>query len=1521
MWGSNGLGQLGNRAVDRTLHTPEKIMQGTLFKKVSLGDYHSAAIDINGDLWMWGDNRTGQIGDGTTDVCASPKIITIPDDSPKPKCTLSFNSMGGSTVASQKVISGSYATKPIDPIRKGYQFGGWYKDQACTKTWNFDTDMVSANISLYAKWIKLKYPSNPVKEADETTWDCIWFGHYFQDEAATHMNKDPIKWRVLNIDENGEALLLADKNLASIKWTIDDNNTAKTWVDSDIREWLNSDTKYIDGFKRNAFSFLEQAAIIDSAVEGDTDKVFLLSFEDATNESYGFNNRSIVNEGFKGADGKHYGDDNLKASRNSKFCDDGDNNWFLRNAKCIVQGNGDIFDWDDNAFDYNYPRKIRPAISMNLIEHEDLWSFAGTVTVDNSGETVPNEEGATKPASIVYDKSRWPMNNTSSNNVIYWGGFFSGNRKTPYITFNAYNYFIHGLKNETERNRFANFNLKKTDIDLEDYYAVTKNLTDWEGSCYGMSLLEGLHLAEKYYPNDFNTICSRLGYISSMPNTDTSVESEINLYQLMQYTDVFAERIKCYDKSLMKDDFSGLVKRAGREAINSKGSFLLTYCWDETQPDGTLMHKGHTVLCQSISECNIVGNDRKLYSYIIKTYDPNSSIYDDDWGYIYINDNKTLAYIPTLGLNSEGLDANLELYFYDKPLTQLALFTKSNTAGQNDTKFGINSLMRNLRIKNLINNKWVSFKNGVINKVSTWSASFHGFAGYVVGSNFDFHGGMYELDSTDPAGSYSIKGDDDELLDASFEYGDHTVGVFADKPGVTAVFSNNGDVEFKDVDPSGTNLGINTICNFDSTEKRANATKVCVLSNAQSNVTFKKSGEKGYELNTENNDNLKNVSIIVGTTLKSEKYDVADSKGKITVSFDGGEVIVRGDTDGDGNLDREERFPDYYPISEVSITPESTSLAVGETNTLSANIAPENASDKRLFWYSDNPMIASVSDGRITGISKGTTVIHAAAGAEGKIGSCTVTVTDTSSNDDDDIPDNVPDGIWLKGLMASYPYTGSAIKPSFEVYRGKTRLYQNTDYTVKYSRNTKPGIATVTLKMKGNYSGTKNVTFKINPVSLIADVSADAVYVAYKKNKVQKPKPEMYVNGVKVKYGKNDLSFTYPSLASPNARAYVDVGEYNIHIEPKNTQLFTEAKDVDLFIVDKPVMSSVTVKANKKSVPYNNGEAVSPSFTLKYKGLMLTEGRDYTVRYEDAHNDIGKHEVTFIGNNMDYFGEKTVTFSIIGKYDLASSKADISLDKADLNPDGSAPFTYGGAKPGAVVRYNGTRLREGKDYKITYTDNKNMGTATATIIGKGSYKGRVPKTFNIVQRDINTISPNIADMPFSEIANNYKKVSITFFDGNYKNQRLERNRDYQLYFDENCGLTPVAGTEINVLLVGLGCYKGTISSSYRIIDKNYDFRKAKVVVNSGKAYDYTGSAIKPAQADLNVTIGGSPISSENYEILGYYNNVKKGNSAYVRIQGTGKYAGVKDVKFKIGAAPIERVWSGMIMKLQTAFAW
>ena len=68
----------------------------------------------------------------------------------------------------------------------------------------------------------------------------------------------------------------------------------------------------------------------------------------------------------------------------------------------------------------------------------------------------------------------------------------------------------------------------------------------------------------------------------------------------------------------------------------------------------------------------------------------------------------------------------------------------------------------------------------------------------------------------------------------------------------------------------------------------------------------------------------------------------------------------------------------------------------------------------------------------------------------------------------------------IKGITAK-TYTGKALKPAPKVVlKGKT-LKVGKDYTVSYKKNVNVGTATVVIKGKGSYTGTKTKTFKINP--------------------------------------------------------------------------------------------------------------------------------------------------------------------------------------------------------------------------------------------------------------------------------------------------------------------------------------------------------------------------------------------------------------------------------------------------------
>ncbi len=77
-WGDNTFGQLGVDSVipNTTFNkTPVQVMPGTTFIAIAAGQNHSLAIRTDGALWAWGDNSSGQLGDGTKVNRAAPVAV------------------------------------------------------------------------------------------------------------------------------------------------------------------------------------------------------------------------------------------------------------------------------------------------------------------------------------------------------------------------------------------------------------------------------------------------------------------------------------------------------------------------------------------------------------------------------------------------------------------------------------------------------------------------------------------------------------------------------------------------------------------------------------------------------------------------------------------------------------------------------------------------------------------------------------------------------------------------------------------------------------------------------------------------------------------------------------------------------------------------------------------------------------------------------------------------------------------------------------------------------------------------------------------------------------------------------------------------------------------------------------------------------------------------------------------------------------------------------------------------------
>ena len=137
-------------------------------------------------------------------------------------------------------------------------------------------------------------------------------------------------------------------------------------------------------------------------------------------------------------------------------------------------------------------------------------------------------------------------------------------------------------------------------------------------------------------------------------------------------------------------------------------------------------------------------------------------------------------------------------------------------------------------------------------------------------------------------------------------------------------------------------------------------------------------------------------------------------------------------------------------------------------------------------------------------------------------------------------------------------------------------------------------------------------------------------------------------------------------------------------------------------------------------------------------------------------------------------------------------------------------------RPSVSVWLNGGYLYEGRDYTLTYSNNRNIGTASVTINGIGNYYGSRTVYFRIVNHgngNTTVSSNNLANAVISKIAaqrytgSSVKpEVTVTL-----NNIVLKEGSDYYLNYSDNGAPGKAA-----VMVVGTGNYTGSAKTSFII---------------------------------------------------------------------------------------------------------
>ena len=562
------------------------------------------------------------------------------------------------------------------------------------------------------------------------------------------------------------------------------------------------------------------------------------------------------------------------------------------------------------------------------------------------------------------------------------------------------------------------------------------------------------------------------------------------------------------------------------------------------------------------------------------------------------------------------------------------------------------------------------------------------------------------------------------------------------------------------------------------------------------------------------------------------------------------------------------------------------------------------------------------------------------------------------------------------------------------------KLSENKDYTVNHvtlneqnpeNKNANsyvtPGKYTVEIVGKGNYTGTRQITVTLADVAKeqilmskvtvakVPDVTYDANFCEGNNAKGMTPALTVTYGSGKNKvtlYKEGDVNAAGETVSAENAdytvtwinNRYVGTatvvltgtgkiledgtasgtyfGEKRITFRIKGTALSANmvswadgSKNVSIVYNGEEQEPRVRVSLQKK-VKDENGKTVTQTTTLREYDEYAQYG-DYKVSYL-KNVDAGTATVVITGAG-GYTGTVKKTFKIT-QADLAAEGTEAKIGVAD-----SIPFAKNGAKPAIVVTAkmangNTVTLKEGKDYTITYANNKavsegkNLTEKKLPLIivkGKGNFKGSIKQTFTITNKSladtVNPITVTVTDVPANKNKGKFvSKPVITDADG----VKLKEKTDYTLTYsllmangeetklDVKKDVVNEPGSTVRITITGVGNYQGegsVLTADYRITE--FDFTKVTVKVVP-KTLPYTTKPVTLTEEDLILTmkvgtgkqavveelklITDGDDTKDGYRIIGYKNNVNKG-TAQVTLQGCGKYGGTKTVKFYIGTRP------------------
>lgn len=255
----------------------------------------------------------------------------------------------------------------------------------------------------------------------------------------------------------------------------------------------------------------------------------------------------------------------------------------------------------------------------------------------------------------------------------------------------------------------------------------------------------------------------------------------------------------------------------------------------------------------------------------------------------------------------------------------------------------------------------------------------------------------------------------------------------------------------------------------------------------------------------------------------------------------------------------------------------------------------------------------------------------------------------------------------------------------------------------------------------------------------------------------------------------------------------------------------------------------------------------------------------------------------------------TATVTATSGDGMVSDKLDVTITAIDISritvqlEQNSYPYDGKAHTPKVTVKNGQAELKEGIDYKLSYKDNVNAGSAAVVISGgtSGCYTGTREIRYTITKRTLDNVAVKLSAASFDYTgAAIIPKVTVTDL-----GKTLKEGTDYSVFCMNN---TNVGTATIRINAVGTSNYQGMKDLTFQIKAKDL----SKVKVASIAAQTYTGNALTPA---LTVTNGQNALFVNRDYTVKYSSNKNTGKAKAV-LTGTGNYTGKKTVYFYIAPA-------------------